>query len=140
MGCCLIAAACGAGAQPAPRLSIALLPPSYAQISWPSNFIGWQLASTTSLTPPVNWQPNSGTVPLGGALVVFAPLSPSILLLQAATGRELWVSGNASGDFTWWQQPVDLVSRRWHDINTYAGTRVGDRQQLFRLSDGHDHV
>ena len=62
------------------------------------------------------------------------------LLLQAATGRELWVSGNASGDFTWWQQPVDLVSRRWHDLYTYAGTRVGDWQQLFRLSDGYDYV
>jgi len=50
----LLLTACCAGAQ-SPSLSISLLTPGITQLSWPINFTGWRLTSTTNLAPPVTW-------------------------------------------------------------------------------------
>jgi hypothetical protein len=43
-------------AQTVPTLSISLVAPSLARVSWPSSFTGWQLTSTTNLDSPLGWQ------------------------------------------------------------------------------------
>ncbi len=52
---CALVTACTTQAT-SPTLSTSLIPPSTLQFSWPSNFAGWQLTSTTNL-PSTNWQP-----------------------------------------------------------------------------------
>jgi hypothetical protein len=72
----LLAAVCTAGAQTAPSLSLSLLSPGIAQISWPSNFAGWHLMSVTNPGSSASWQAVPGTpLPLGNTLVVFYPLT-----------------------------------------------------------------
>jgi|GEM_PF-3381086 len=74
--CLLLPAGLYVGAQPAPSLSLSLLSPSLAQISWPSNYTSWQLMSATHLGSGTNWQAAPGTpFPLGNALVMFFPLT-----------------------------------------------------------------
>src|ERR1039457_2810584 len=72
---CVLGMACLAEAQ-SPALSIFLLPPATAQLSWPSNFTGWQLTSATDLSSPTNWHSVPQTpIPQGNALVVLFPFS-----------------------------------------------------------------
>jgi hypothetical protein len=72
---CVLATACDVGAQ-TPKLSISLLAPNIAQVSWPTNFNAWQLFATTNLASPGNWQPVSpGPFPLGNMLVVFVAIT-----------------------------------------------------------------
>lgn len=76
----IIAAAVGvaaaASAQVPPTLNISILTPGVAEISWPTNFTGWQLMSAFSLTPPVNWQPVPGSpFPLGNSMVTFVSIT-----------------------------------------------------------------
>lgn len=89
IACCLLALACNAGAQTAPSLSLSLLSPGIAQISWPSNFTGWQLMSATNLGAAANWQAVPGTpFPLGNALLMFFPLTnqSTFFRLQQSSG------------------------------------------------------
>jgi hypothetical protein len=73
---CAFAVACTAEAT-SPTLSIARVPPATLRFSWPSNFVGWQLTSTTNLSS-VNWQPVAQTpFTSGDALVVLFPLTNS---------------------------------------------------------------
>jgi hypothetical protein len=58
-----------------PTLSISRVPPATLRFSWPSNFVGWQLTSTTNLSA-ANWQPLAQTpFASGDALVVLFPLT-----------------------------------------------------------------
>jgi hypothetical protein len=60
-----------------PTLSISRVPPATLRFSWPSNFVSWQLTSTTNLSS-ANWQPVSQTqFTSGNALVVLFPLTNS---------------------------------------------------------------
>jgi hypothetical protein len=73
----------------APALSISLLTPNIAQVSWPSNFSTWQLTTTTNLASVANWQPVSpGPFPIGNALVEFIPITnkSSFFRLQHSGG------------------------------------------------------
>ena len=80
-------AAAVAEAQSAPALSISLLTPTIAEVSWPSNFTGWQLTSATDLTPPVNWQPVPGTpFPLGATLAAFVLITNNSRFFQLQQG------------------------------------------------------
>jgi hypothetical protein len=59
-----------------PALSISLLPPATAKLSWPSNFTAWQLTSATNLSSTANWQSVTQTpAPLDNALVVLFPIT-----------------------------------------------------------------
>ena len=74
LSCILATARCVEGQTP--TLSISLLAPNIAEVSWPSNYSTWQLTSTTNLTPPANWQPVSGApFPFGNSMVVFIPIT-----------------------------------------------------------------
>jgi hypothetical protein len=56
-----------------PTLSISRIPPASLQFSWPSNFVDWQLISSTNLA---TWQSVTQVpLPLGNALVVLLPLT-----------------------------------------------------------------
>jgi len=58
-----------------PTLSISLVPPSTARLSWPSSSASWQLIFTTNLFS-VDWQPVPQTpVPSGDRLVVSYPIT-----------------------------------------------------------------
>src|ERR1039458_1979050 len=72
---CVLATASCVDAQ-TPRLSISLLTPNIAQVSWPTNFNTWQLTTTTNLLLSANWQPVSpAPFPFGNAFVVFLPIT-----------------------------------------------------------------
>ena len=72
---CVLATASWVEAQ-TPALSISLLAPNIAEVSWHSNYSTWQLTSTTNLTPPANWQPVSGApFPFGDSMLVFIPIT-----------------------------------------------------------------
>ncbi len=71
---CMVVMACTAEAT-SPKLSIALLPPTTLRISWPTNFPGWQLNTTTNLVP-ANWQPMAqAAVPSNTEFVVIYPFT-----------------------------------------------------------------
>jgi hypothetical protein len=73
---CAFAVACTAEAT-SPTLSISRVPPATLRFSWPSNFVGWQLTSTTNLSS-ANWQPVAQAQSNSGdALVVLFPLTNS---------------------------------------------------------------
>ena len=85
---CLLATASCMEAQ-TPRLSISLLTPNVAQVSWPSNYSTWQLATTTNLTSPAQWQAvSTPPLPLGNALTVFVLITnkSSFFRLQQGGG------------------------------------------------------
>ena len=83
---CLLAMARMAEAQ-SPALSISILPPATAWLSWPSNFTDWQLTSATNLSSPANWQPVTQTpIPLGNALVVLFPVNDKSRLFRLEHG------------------------------------------------------
>jgi hypothetical protein len=70
---CVLATASVAEAA-SPTLSISHVPPASLQFSWPSNFVGWQLISTTNLSS--TWQSVTQVpLPLGNVLVVLLPLT-----------------------------------------------------------------
>ena len=71
---CLLVMACSAEAA-APVLSISRVLPASLQFSWSSNFMDWQLKSTTNLSSG-NWQAvTQAPVPSGNALVVLFPIT-----------------------------------------------------------------
>src|ERR1035437_1565779 len=71
---CGLAMACAAEAT-SPTLSLSLVPPATLRFSWPSNFVNWQLMSTTNLSS-ANWQAvTQAAVPSGNSLVVLFPFS-----------------------------------------------------------------
>ena len=58
--------------QSAPVLSISNPFPSFAEISWPTNFSGWQLVTATNLAPPAAWQPvEMPATPINGLMMVY---------------------------------------------------------------------
>src|SRR5579871_6337018 len=59
-------------AQSAPTLYLTQPAPGLAQISWSTNFPGWQLMSSVDVTSPANWQVvSSPTNQIGGSNVVY---------------------------------------------------------------------
>src|ERR1041385_6015996 len=71
---CLLAMALAAEAA-SPALSVSLVPPATLRVSWPSNFVNWQLMSTTNLSL-ANWQAvTQAVVPLNNTLVVLFPFA-----------------------------------------------------------------
>ena len=61
---CVVAMACTADAT-SPTLTISRVPPANLRFSWPTNFVNWQLTSTTNLSP-ANWQAVTQTVTVSG--------------------------------------------------------------------------
>jgi hypothetical protein len=56
-----------------PTLSLSLVPPATLRFSWPTNFVNWQLMSTTNLSSG-NWQAvTQAVVPLNNVFVVLFP-------------------------------------------------------------------
>ncbi len=99
----------GAQAQGAPELSISLLTPTIAEVSWPSNFNGWQLTSTTNLSPPANWQPVPDTpFPFGNVLAVFELITNHgrFFRLQQGGGN---TGGGSNGDCTFAATPAVIA-------------------------------
>lgn len=86
--CAFLAKTCPVGAQSTPAIQIAPITSAYMQLSWPTNFAGWQLQSTTNLN---SWQPASAT-PINLGNIVMAIVS--------ATNRSIFFrlqSTNGSG-------------------------------------------
>ncbi len=91
----LLAGAAAAEAQTVPTLSFSLLTPAIAEVSWPSNFTGWQLMSATNLGPSASWQAVPGTpLPLGNALAMFSLLTNNSLFFRLQQG-----GGGGGGTF-----------------------------------------
>jgi hypothetical protein len=66
--------ACAAEAT-SPTLSLSLVPPATLRFSWPSNFVNWQLMSTTNLSS-ANWQAvTQAVVPSNNTFVVLFPFA-----------------------------------------------------------------
>lgn len=59
--CAFLAGTWPAGAQSTPAIQITPITSAYMQLSWPTNFAGWQLQSTTNLSTPNSWQLASAT-------------------------------------------------------------------------------
>lgn len=71
---CVLAVACAAEAT-SPTLSLFLVPPATLRFSWPSNFVNWQLMSTTNLSS-ANWQAvTQAVVPSNNTFVVLFPFA-----------------------------------------------------------------
>ncbi len=101
----LLAGAHGVQAQATPKLSISLLTLTVVEVSWPSNFAGWRLTSTTNLIPPANWQPVPDTpFPLGNVLAVFEPVTnrSRFFRLQEGGGN---TNGGGNGNCTFAATP-----------------------------------
>jgi hypothetical protein len=92
----LLAGVRGARAQPTPTISISLIAPTLAELSWPSNFAGWQLLSSTNPGLSATWQAVPGTpLPLGNAFVMFSALTNSSLFFRLQLGG----GGGGGGTF-----------------------------------------
>src|ERR1035438_1281694 len=111
---CVLATATCADAQ-TPALSISLFESNIAEVSWPTNFSTWQLATTTNLASSGSWQPVTSTpLPLGDRLLVFVLITnnSSFFRLQPNSGGGgLRVSCDAVHDCSRRQQHAELVSR-----------------------------
>jgi hypothetical protein len=107
---CVLAMA-GAAEAASPTLSVSLVSPATLRVSWPSNFVNWQLMSTTNLSLG-NWQPvTQAVVPSNNTLVVlfpFATKSGFFRLQQTNTGGGCVfqatppiINSGASSTLTW---------------------------------------
>lgn len=82
--------------QPTPTLSISLIAPTLAELSWPSNFAGWQLVSSTNSGVSASWQAVPGTpLPMGNSFVMFSVLTNNSLLFRLQLGG----GGGGGGTF-----------------------------------------
>lgn len=85
--CSLVAMVGPVRAQSTPTIQIAPLTAGFVQISWTTNFGGWQLTSTTNLSAPNSWQPVPGTaIPFGNVFlaVVSATNRSTFFRLQSS--------------------------------------------------------
>ncbi len=71
-----------------PTLTMSLLAPNIAQVSWPSNYSTWQLTTSTNLTSPANWQPvSSAPFPFGNSMVVFILITNNAIFFRLQQGN-----------------------------------------------------
>jgi hypothetical protein len=72
--CAFLARSWPASAQSTPAIQITPITSAYMQLSWPTNFAGWQLQSTTNLLSPNSWQSASAT-PINLGNIIMAIVS-----------------------------------------------------------------
>src|ERR1035441_2027318 len=135
---CVLATASWVEAQ-TPALSISLLAPNIAEVSWPTNYSTWQLTSTTNLTSPANWHPVSGApFPFGDSMLVFIPITNQ-------SGFFRLQPGNGGGGCVFHATPstiapggsstLKLVSGCRHNLSNFSRNRHGHRQQHCGIAD-----
>jgi hypothetical protein len=96
-------------AQTIPTISLSLLGPGLAEISWPTNFADWRLMSTTDLGDAATWVSTGTALPLGGVMAVFYPLTNSsrfFRLQQEGSGTDFHatpatISAGGSSTLSW---------------------------------------
>lgn len=104
----LLAAAATVEAQSAPVLSISLLTPAIAEVSWPSNFTDWQLTSSTNLASPGSWPMVSiPPFPLGNQLLVFYARDSQVRFFRLQQGGGN--TGGGGGDCTFAATPAVIA-------------------------------
>jgi hypothetical protein len=81
--CCVLGWMLTLSAFAPPTLNFSLFVPGLAQLSWPTNYSGWQLMSATNLGPLATWQPVAGTpVPFNTNFVVFYQMTNQSCFFQ----------------------------------------------------------
>src|SRR6185312_5663149 len=101
---CVVAIAFAVPAQ-TPTLSLSPTAPANVQVSWPSNFAGWQLTFATNLSP-ANWQAITQAPVISGTSFVVS------LSLTNANGffRLQQINGAGGGSCTFQATPPQISS------------------------------